>query len=753
MAKKKGVRRFGAQGNRPTRPAAALMPPRRRLQVYAVDPALDKALETTVISRCVLPIRWEPLYPGPVGEYVEVVDIDPASRCQYEPVDLDEPHLLATDGLSPSEGNPQFHQQMAYAVAMKTIENFERALGRRIIWAERARNEMGRYLPGKDRYVRRLRIYPHALREANAYYSPNKKALLLGYFNAPTTDPRDELPGGMVFSCLSHDIIAHETTHAILDGVHPGLLSPTNEDMLAFHEAFADIAAIFQHFTIPGLVLDQIQRTRGDLALGSLLATLAVQFGRATRQGGALRNALGTFDAHGRRSPPDPAALGRTLEPHARGAILVAAVFDAFLRIYEDRVRDLRRIATGGTGILPQGEIHPDLSRRFADEAVKASQHVLTIALRALDYLPPVDITYGDYIRALITADAELVRDDTRRYRVAFVEAFRDHGIYPMDVRALGEDSLRWRPIDNEWAAPLAALMPPPEVIRTMVASWEFSHVPNLTPEGVEQMVQRMDKLTARDDLEGLRNEFLRAYWQPAAGQHAPKPAGRSDLRDALARIRRNIFDTEQQFKAFLYSWLVVATWTGNEVQSKAAQSMLGLDFPAFAGYLERKEEGINLDADGRISVDAVRPTLRAQPDGRTKVELLVILTQRIKCYLPNSPRAADRLRKPLDPTDRGDPAKAVKSPGDKPIYYHFRGGSTLLIDPETGMIRYAIGKRISSLSRRARNEEFLRYRLDDLGGAAFDRFRLRWTGKRAALGRSAELLALLHESTDEGVW
>jgi hypothetical protein len=132
---------------------------------------------------------------------------------------------------------------------------------------------------------------------------------------------------------------------------------------------------------------------------------------------------------------------------------------------------------------------------------------------------------------------------------------------------------------------------------------------------------------------------------------------------------------------------------------------------------------------------------------------LLVILTQRTKCFLPDSPRTADKLRQPRRPIDCGDSAKSVKGPDGKPIYYHFRGGATLLIDPETGTIRYAISKRINSLSRRARNEEFLRYRVDDLGSPAFDRYRLRWSGKRAALGRSAELIALLHQPTDEGIW
>ena len=73
--------------------------------------------------------------PGPTGDYLEVIDVDPSSGCAYEPVDLNDPHLLATNGLPPSEGNPKFHQQMVYAVAMTTIQHFERALGRQVFWS------------------------------------------------------------------------------------------------------------------------------------------------------------------------------------------------------------------------------------------------------------------------------------------------------------------------------------------------------------------------------------------------------------------------------------------------------------------------------------------------------------------------------------------------------------------------------------------------------------------------------------------
>src|SRR5262249_38986461 len=145
-------------------------PPHRRLRVYSLDPVVDIQLETSLISRSVLNVPWEPVHPGPVGEYVEVVDIDPSSDCVYDPVDLNDPSLLAQDGLSPSNGNPQFHQQMVYAVAMKTIANFERVLGRKVLWAERSREEGGKWIREPERrYVQRLRIYPHALRDQNAY--------------------------------------------------------------------------------------------------------------------------------------------------------------------------------------------------------------------------------------------------------------------------------------------------------------------------------------------------------------------------------------------------------------------------------------------------------------------------------------------------------------------------------------------------------------------------------------------------------
>ena len=91
----------------------------------------------------------------------------------------------------------------------------------------------------------------------------------------------------IIFCAVSHDIIAHETTHALLDGLHRRYQEPTNPNqVLALREAFADIVAIFQHFTMPEALHQQIRRTRGDLSQqDSPLAKLAIQFGQATLQG------------------------------------------------------------------------------------------------------------------------------------------------------------------------------------------------------------------------------------------------------------------------------------------------------------------------------------------------------------------------------------------------------------------------------------------------------------------------------------
>src|SRR5262249_55411388 len=169
-------------------------------------------------------------------------------RRYYKPVDLDDPRLLVQDGLWPSESDPRFHQQMVYAVARETIEHFESALGRQLHWrrAERPGNGTRGWKPGD---IGTLHLYPHGMREPNAYYSPDAHGIVFGYFAADRHNTEWTLPKQPVFTCLSHDVIVHEMTHAIVDGQRAFLIEQTNRDVAAFHEGFADLAALFRHFS------------------------------------------------------------------------------------------------------------------------------------------------------------------------------------------------------------------------------------------------------------------------------------------------------------------------------------------------------------------------------------------------------------------------------------------------------------------------------------------------------------------------
>lgn len=574
------------------RPDSHPPPHWRLLRVFAFDPSMAIRLETAPINEVLVRIPWEKLEAGPAGEYVEVVDHDPASGCFYEPVDLDDPYILAENGCAPSQGTPQFHQQMVYAVAMRTIRNFERSLGRLALWSSR---RDAADATGEPEYVPRLRLYPHALREANAYYSPTKKAILFGYF-------QDSLRQGAmpvtVFTCLSHDIIAHEVTHALLDGMHRFFAEPSNPDVLAFHEAFADIVALFQHFSLPDVLRHQIAATRGDLASQNQLGELAQEFGSAIGNRGALRSAIGEYDeqtGEWRPRAPDPTAYLTEFEPHARGALLVATIFDAFLTLYRARIADLLRIATKGTGVLPAGHLHPDLVGRLAEEAAASAQEVLDMCIRALDYCPPVDITFGDYLRAIITADFEYDPIDAHNRRIAFMEAFRRHGILPDDVRAFSQESLLWQPPK--------AVGDHDGIVLTCVAKWV---------------------------------EHARAW-------------SLSGEREKLLRLIRQL---------------------RQELEKRLHECCDQISF---------------LDTKHDFEVHSLRPATRVDRRGVPHLQWVIEIAQEAPLFEEEA-ESSDEC---------GDPR------------CRFRGGATLLVDAESGRVRYSICKHLNDAGRRKRQQEY----------------------------------------------
>jgi hypothetical protein len=420
------------------------MPATRHLSVYTQDPATPRLEMSVAPAR----VPFEPLRPGPEGQIVKVIDLNQTTHELYQPVDIEAISVRVPFGLTPSTMNPLFAQQMTYAVAMATYDRFRQALGRNPDFAFPP--QRGGEPPDPDGTLK-LHLYPHAMEENNAFYNPERGALLFGYTYASKNAGGLNQPGDVLFTSLSHDVVVHETTHALLDGMRARFMLPSNADVSAFHEAFADLVALFQRFQFKDLVKKGIEQAPSDLS-SRLLTDLARQWGEAAGDGrAALRSAL--VDAGALDQPVKPEyRYGKALEPHARGAVLVAAIFDAFRGIFTRKTSRLRKAA--GASPTPSGEL-VDL---LAEDACRIAGQFLNVIIRAVDYCPPVDITFGAFLRAMITADFDLVPDDPWGYREALVQAFRRYGIVVRDVADLSEPALLWQGARGLQLEPITSL-------------------------------------------------------------------------------------------------------------------------------------------------------------------------------------------------------------------------------------------------------------------------------------------------------
>ncbi len=395
-------------------PEPLVAPLARELWVIAQDPSV---MIDGAVLRARVSIPYERLEPGPRGPRFWVVDYDATNHRLVAPGDPG-PDAIATYPDARLASEPAVRAQNVYAVAARTLATFEHALGRRLGWG----------FAGHQ-----LSLVPAAFAEPNAFYDPDSCAILFGFFTP--SEPRPQ-GSGTVYTALSHDIVAHETTHAILDGLRRRFEEPSLPDQAAFHEALADIVALLSVFSLPEAVGLLVSRsagartvaaravTSGALARTALLG-LGEEFGRATRVhgGDALRRSV-TLAAN-----PELLSDPAYQEPHARGEILVAAVGRALLSIWTRRLRDLH--AAGAP-----------LSRdRVADEGAKTAAHLLSMCIRAIDYLPPVDLSFDDFLVALLASDGEVVPDDRHGYRRTLRRAFGGYGISaapPQRIGALG---------------------------------------------------------------------------------------------------------------------------------------------------------------------------------------------------------------------------------------------------------------------------------------------------------------------------
>lgn len=400
------------------RPATRIDPVPQQIsaRIIAQDPSVLPEKLLTVHVR----IPAEHLAPGPHGARFHVVDYDNGSRKLAEAPAV----LGGKDGFeqAPDEvllSDPGFRAQNVYATAASTLAAFEAALGRRLAWG----------FPAHQLY-----LVPHAFPEANAFYSPQDRAIYFGY--VPGAEPE-------IQTALSHDIIAHETTHAILDGLRRRYIEPGLPDQLAFHEALGDCVALLSVFSFEEMVAHALEDRSEDTdsdgaedgrlarakvspqALGeNALFVLADQLGVDGTRGSGLRRSVKLEPSTGLKDEPE------FQEPHRRGEILVAAVMQTLLSMWSGRAQ-----------ALPGGDFVD--RERVAQEGAKSASHLLQMIIRGIDYMPPVELEFEDVLDAVLTADEVVAPDDdAHNYRAALSQSFAAFGIAASERLPLERDQI-----------------------------------------------------------------------------------------------------------------------------------------------------------------------------------------------------------------------------------------------------------------------------------------------------------------------
>jgi hypothetical protein len=387
----------------------------RQLTIIAQDPGLRDKDGKIITTKVDLPA--EELRPGPTGYRVKVIDYDVSTDTLYQEADigsgLDRTYPDPYEGASNEVllTDPRFHAQNVYAIIMRTLARFEQALGRRVRW-------------GCDGH--QLHVAPHAFAQANAFYSREDRGLFFGYFTSGANKT--------VFSCLSHDVIAHETTHAILDGLRRRFLEPSSPDQAAFHEGFADVVAMLSIFSLRDVVEALLDlATQGeDLIDPDLLTVDALKestlLGLAEEMGGALAGVRGQALRRSIKLDPrfDNADSPDFIEEHQRGELLVAAMLNSFLEIWVRRIDKIGTIEIKTVAADGSQRVERKKDRDLVAEAgARVAGHLLTMAIRALDYCPPVDLSFQDFLSALLTVDSEVTPDDDRYgYREVLLDWF-----------------------------------------------------------------------------------------------------------------------------------------------------------------------------------------------------------------------------------------------------------------------------------------------------------------------------------------
>jgi hypothetical protein len=335
---------------------------------------------------------------GPTSARVAIVDYNADLDTRFAQVKLlaNRSGFVGIAGLKSHQilENFKFHQVNVWAIIEQilTLLEDEKALSRPVPWA----SGLGRLL-----------VLPHAGYDDNAFYDRATGALHLFYFEGPDGKP--------VYTCLSHDIVAHELGHAVLDGLKPGYNEVSSPETAGFHEYFGDAIAMLASLKNREIAKLVTKGAPARLSAKNVVSAIASEFGAAIH-GLAKQDYL--RGAWNKRKMSD---LRGTYEEHDWSEILTGVYYDLLQYLY---IRNLKELS-GKAGGKPrdQGQAIQALFR--------AANQTANVMLRALDYCPPVDLRYDEYARALLRADEVAYPDDSYGIRAELKRIFHRRGLKP----------------------------------------------------------------------------------------------------------------------------------------------------------------------------------------------------------------------------------------------------------------------------------------------------------------------------------
>lgn len=379
---------------------------------------------------------------GPVTKRVAILNFDTETGALSPGVPFQKP-ANAKDAATYVIKNPNdlnsldFNQVSVFATILNTMYMFEEpdTLGRPLTWA----------FNGPQ-----LLVIPRAGEWANAFYERETHSLQFFYFQPEAS------PGQSIYTSLSHDIVCHETGHAILDGIAPDLYNCISPQALALHEAIADLTALTLALRSNPLREAVLNQTGGDLKGRTAFSKVAEEFGRASDSGSdSLRSLFNkrtlnpkdkTRDEFGR-----PNLVARN-EPHDLSEVLSGAFYSVLVKIFEAKRK--RKDANTGKPYAVNKALWV------------AAERFKRMIFRALDYLPPGEVSFADYGRAIIAADQASHPDDKQERQWICDEFVKRHMI-------TGEGALK---VETNFAAKELATVDLQTLVDSEWAAYEFAN-------------------------------------------------------------------------------------------------------------------------------------------------------------------------------------------------------------------------------------------------------------------------------------